>query len=84
MNSAAGAADIVLSQAELVSVTGYQRPADQVRELLRQGFHRARRSPTTGETILERAHYEAVCAGQRAQAERPKVRPPKLRAVGVA
>lgn len=69
--------DILLSHAELVALTGYQRAADQVPELHRQGFTRARRSPTTGDTILERAHYLAVCAGQQA-AQRPKVRPPKI------
>lgn len=72
--------DILLSPEELVALTGYQRAADQVPELQRQGFTRARRSPTTGQTILERAHYEAVCAGQKAQA-RPKVRPPSLKLV---
>ncbi len=69
--------DLVLSPTELVALTGYRRAADQVPELQRLGFTRARRSPTTGETILERAHYLAVCAGHQA-AERPKVRPPKL------
>ena len=72
--------DILLSADELVAITGYRRAADQVPELLRQGFTRARRSPTTGETILERAHYQSVCAGQQAP-QRPQVRPPKLRAV---
>lgn len=75
--------DLVLTPAELVALTGYQRPADQVRELVRQGFTRARRSPTTGVVILERAHYEAVCAGQAAP-PRPKVHPPRLRTAGLA
>ena len=69
--------DLLLSPSELVALTGYRRAADQVPELHRQGFTRARRSPTTGDTILERAHYLAVCAGQQA-APRPKVRPPKI------
>lgn len=72
---------LVLTADELFELTGYKRPGDQVAELLRQGFTRARRSPTTGDAILERAHYEAVCAGRRAAQERPRVRPPKLRVV---
>ena len=74
------ALDILLSHAELVALTGYQRAGDQVRELKEQGFTRARRCKTTGAAILERAHYLAVCAGQQA-AHRPKVRPPQLRRV---
>jgi hypothetical protein len=69
---------ITLTLAELVLITGYQRAGDQVRELHRQGYSRARRSPTTGDVILERAHFEAVCRGHQAEA-RPKVRPPVLR-----
>jgi hypothetical protein len=74
---------LLLTHAELAALTGYQRPGDQVAELQRQGFTRARRSRTTGETILERAHYLAVSAGQIAP-QRPKVRPPKLRLASVA
>lgn len=69
-------APLLLTTDELVALTGYRRPADQVRELQRQGFTRARRGPA-GDTVLERAHYEAVCRGT--QAERPRVRPPQLR-----
>jgi hypothetical protein len=57
------AAPILLTRDELVRVTGYRQPARQVAELRRQGYYRARRAPVTGEVILERAHYEAVCAG---------------------
>ena len=42
---------------------GYSRPGHQLAELHRQGFWRARRSPITGQVIVERAHYDAVCAG---------------------
>lgn len=42
---------------------GYTQPAKQLAELQRQGFWRARRARLTGEVILERAHYEAVCSG---------------------
>lgn len=76
------AEDIVLSDAELVRITGYKRPAEQLAELHRQGFHRARRSPRTGGVILERAHYDAVCAGQALTIgpAPPRLRPPRLRA----
>ncbi|MFG6441102.1 DUF4224 domain-containing protein [Roseateles sp. LKC17W] len=59
--------DIALSDEQLVRITGYRQPAAQLRELLRQGFHRARRNPA-GRVILERPHYEAVCAGREAPA----------------
>lgn len=52
--------DITLSTAEIERMTGYKRPADQLEELKRQGFYRARRSPAGGQIILERAHYAAV------------------------
>lgn len=71
--------DTTLSAAEVERITGYKRAADQLPELHRQGFYRARRSPTTGRIILERAHYDAVCAGAR-PANEPKVRAPQLRA----
>ena len=66
-----------LTPDEIRQITGYARPADQFVELQRQGFFRARRAPTTGHIILERAHYEAVCAG--ARQARPTVRVPQLR-----
>lgn len=75
--------DILLSDAELVALTGYQRQAEQLAELHRQGFSRARRD-RIGRVVLERAHYEAVCAGQRTPVDRPKVRPPKLRGLTAA
>lgn len=55
-------ADLVLTPEELETLTGYRQPHAQLRELRRQGFHRARRNPA-GAVILERAHYQAVCAG---------------------
>ena len=67
-----------LSAQEVAQITGYKRPADQLDELHRQGFYRARRSPTTGSIILEREHYTAVCAGSR-QENTPKLRTPQLR-----
>lgn len=52
----------LLSLAEISEITGYVQPCKQVEELKRQGFWRARRNPA-GAVVLERAHYEAVCAG---------------------
>ena len=55
--------DLLMSPAEVHALTGYKRPAQQLEELKRQGYWRARRAPITGRILLERAHYEAVCAG---------------------
>lgn len=63
---------------EIQRMTGYKRPADQLRELHRQGFYRARRAKVTGEVILERPHYDAVAMGLQPGA-RPQVRAPRLR-----
>lgn len=64
----------ILEPNELQALTGYRRPADQLAELLRQGFYRARRSPSDGTIILERPHYDAVCAGGSKPANEPRVR----------
>lgn len=64
---------IVLTDRELIALTGYKRRALQLAELHRQGFHRARLG-TLGNVILERAHYEAVCGGA-IEKPRPKLRP---------
>lgn len=63
---------LTLTEAELEEVTGYRRPAEQLAELHRRGFSRAYRN-RLGRVTLERAHYDAVCAGQ-LQPGRPKVR----------
>lgn len=58
-------------------LTGYKRPADQLKELHRLGFWRARRARVTGEIVLERPHYDAVSAGAEApaqQSNRPRLR----------
>jgi hypothetical protein len=52
-----------LSAEEILSLTRYKRPADQLRELHLQGFYRARLAKVTGEVILERPHYDAVSSG---------------------
>jgi hypothetical protein len=64
--------NLILAPDELVALTGYKRASDQLAELHRQGFSRARRD-RLGRVVLERAHYDAVCAGAQ-QAARPKVR----------
>lgn len=56
------ASDLILSPEEIQAVTRYKQPAAQLRELHRQGFWRARRSKADGKVVLERAHYEAICA----------------------
>lgn len=63
---------LLLSEDELEALTGYRRAAEQLAELHRQGFSRARRD-RLGRVVLERAHYDAVCAGVQ-QTARPKVR----------
>lgn len=63
---------ITLSEAEIQAITGYVQPASQLAELLRRGFDRARRSSRTGMVIVERAHYDAVCAGTR-EARAPEI-----------
>lgn len=68
---------IILTSEELAGVTGYRTPRRQLEELHRQGFYRARIS-ATGNVILERAHYDAVCAGDK-PAKEPTVRNPFLR-----
>jgi hypothetical protein len=54
---------VTLSADEVRQITGYRRGAEQLAELHRQGYWRARRSPITGAVIVERAHYDAVCSG---------------------
>ena len=71
---------IILTTDELERVTGYKTSKRQEKELHRQGFYRARIA-ATGNVILERAHYDAVCAGAK-PAKEPIVRnpfTPKLR-----
>lgn len=66
-----------LSKAELYAITGYKLAAPQLEALHRAGFYRARRERNgTGDVILERAHYDAVCAGI-SQPTRPKITPPR-------
>jgi len=65
---------LLLSEPELRAVTGYVQPARQLEELRRQGFYRARRD-RMGRVILERGHYDAVIAGERAPANDSRAQP---------
>lgn len=70
-----------LTDAEILDLTGYVQPCKQIEALKAQGFWRARRN-IRGHVILERAHYEAVCAGATAgpsPADGPRLRMPTLR-----
>lgn len=73
---------LLLSTEEIIALTGYKQPAAQLTELKAQGFHRARRN-AAGHVVLERAHYDAVCAGHKPPTSTPTLRPikPRLRAV---
>jgi hypothetical protein len=55
--------DLLLTPEEIKRVSGYTQQSKQIEELKRRGFWRVRRGAVTGEVILERAHYEAVCMG---------------------
>lgn len=65
---------LTLDPDELQALTGYAQRARQLDELHRQGFVRAR--IVRGVLVLERAHYEAVCSGMRAE-KRPQLRMPR-------
>lgn len=71
---------ILMTDQELVELTGYQWPSKQLASLKKQGFFRARINERTGSVLLERDHYQAVCAGP-LPTSAPKVRPPALRRV---
>lgn len=71
---------ILITDQELVELTGYKRPSKQLPILKKQGFFRARINERTGNVLLERDHYQAVCAGPLPSAA-PKLRPPTLRRV---
>ena len=81
MTMAPGSIDPLMTADDVRRISGgYTQTAKQLAELRRQGFWRARRARVTGEVILERAHYEAVCSGQeRAPAQAPRHAAPSLR-----
>jgi hypothetical protein len=70
---------LILTAAEIEALTGYRRSDKQLAELHRQGYWRARRSPTSGAVILERAHAEAVQRGESAPKPAARLRAPMLR-----
>ena len=73
--------DLLLSPLEVKALAGeLEQPQRQLEELRRQGFWRVRLS-RAHRVILERAHFEAVCAGavrpgttQLGERERPALR----------
>lgn len=77
--------ELLLSPEEVKALAGdLEQPQRQLEELRRQGFWRARLS-RAHRVILERAHYEAVCAGavQPAANQSETRERPALRAVKV-
>lgn len=71
---------LTLSAEELQELTGYRQPGAQLEALKKQGFYRARRN-AAGAVVLERAHFEAVCAGRdiEVKIDQPQLRIPRLR-----
>jgi hypothetical protein len=72
---------LLLSDEEISAVTGYRKPALQVRELQLLGFVRARVN-VLNRVILERVHFEAVCSSAAASEvartpSRPQVQAPR-------
>lgn len=72
--------DITLSHEEIKALTGGRtQPRRQVKRLKELGYWRAHLD--RGKAVLERAHYEAVCAGRvepgadPVHTKRPTVRP---------
>ncbi len=65
---------IVLHDDEIEQITGYKWASRQLSALHKMGFYRARMSPI-GRVLVERAHFEAVSTGPRADHNRPHVRP---------
>jgi hypothetical protein len=70
---------LLLTRDELSALTGYSQPARQLLELHKLGFCRARRD-RFGQVIVERSHYDAITRSQMAEAPRPKVKPPRVKA----
>ncbi|MGN6518679.1 MAG: DUF4224 domain-containing protein [Dokdonella sp.] len=68
--------DPIFTPEQLVRLTGYKHPSRQLAALHAQGFYRARRN-ALGAVVLERAHYDAVCAGGTGAGAKPE-RPPLL------
>lgn len=58
--------DTVLAHDELAALTGYEQATKQLNVLKERGFYRAYIN-RTGNLVLERAHYLAVCQGESTQ-----------------
>jgi hypothetical protein len=74
-------ATLTLSEEEVFDLIGYEQPATQVKRMRELGFWLTWRHLKSGRCIVPRAHYLAVCAGAKPQADempekRPQVRPP--------
>lgn len=74
VDSVTAPAGLTLSPAELSDLTRYQQPKKQLAILHLRGFARAYLDHS-GQVVLERAHFEAVCRGE-SQPARPRVKPP--------
>ena len=71
---------LILTPEELRSITGYCQPAKQLVTLHDRGYWRAWMQH--GAIILERIHYEAVCAGAKQQSGgRGNMHEPQLRSL---
>ncbi|MBT2300417.1 DUF4224 domain-containing protein [Variovorax paradoxus] len=68
---------LILTEAELIELTGYKIATMQINELRRQGFYRARMGRRG--VVLERGHYDAIVAGQDAAPVAKKINLPSLR-----
>lgn len=53
----------VLTEQELLDLTGYSLPSKQLEALKSRGFVRAYRG-RNGRVIVERPHYDSVCRGE--------------------
>lgn len=60
--------DLLLSEAELIELTGYKQPTKQLGVLHARGFTRAYIGRSG--VVLERTHYEAVTRGEASQPPR--------------
>jgi hypothetical protein len=54
---------MTLTPQEIERITGYRRPKEQLADLKKHGFVRARMR-RDGKVILEKDHYVAICRGQ--------------------
>jgi len=66
MEALTNSEQVTLSPKELEQITGYATPLKQLNVLHKRGFVRAYRA-RTGQIVLERQHYFAVCRGEFAQ-----------------